>query len=239
MLIALTSTGNLDRERSSFPPHGPSTSVDAVATWTECEQQHHAAEDRHVLHEVDLLCRQLLRRRRPEVVEDRCDDDQEDDERERGPARLPAEQYRHTCADLDQDRDRREHLRHRQAFAGDITHGARESDDFPVSGKDEHTREQNAAKQRRPVLLYICVRLAVCGDVNVSVVGIHVIHLLVRVGRTTTLRRRLRRRGRSSYPHDRTSLIWFPVRLDRSSRHQRSVAPSSIWFLGALRLSPR
>src|SRR5437870_5124222 len=120
MLIALY----VDREPrpGTIEPYsdGPSTSVDAVAPWTECEQQHHAAEDRHVLHEVDLLCRQLLRRRRPEVVEDRCDDDQEDDERERGPAHLPAEQYRKTCADLDQDRDRREHLRHRQAFAGDI-----------------------------------------------------------------------------------------------------------------------
>jgi hypothetical protein len=63
----------------------------------------HAPHDAHVLEEMIELVLVLLRVHRPEVVEDECGRDEEQEDRECCPARLPAEDEADAATDLDDD----------------------------------------------------------------------------------------------------------------------------------------
>src|SRR5262245_66595691 len=84
---------------------GCAASVQAVATGAVRDEHQQAAEDRHVLQEVDLGIEGVRRIRRPKRMKDRGRDEREDREGGGGQPGLPAEHEREAAAELHRDRD--------------------------------------------------------------------------------------------------------------------------------------
>src|SRR5436190_22712887 len=121
--------------------------VEAEAPGPEGRHDQHAAGDGQVLHEVDLLHQLLGLRRGPEVVKDDRSEQREAGERDDGLARVEAGHQRQPTAELDDDRQRREELRQRQALARDVAGRAVESRDLGEAGEDEDEAEEDAAEK--------------------------------------------------------------------------------------------
>ena len=113
----------------------------------ERSHDQHAAGDRQVLHEVDLLRHLLGLRHGPEVVEDDAGEQRESGEGDDSLARVEAGHEREAAAELDDDGQRRDQLRQRQALAGDVAGGAVESGDLGEARQDEDQAEQDAADE--------------------------------------------------------------------------------------------
>ena len=97
---------------------------------------------------MKLICCAICRLRHgPEVVEDDGGEQSESSEGDDGLARVEAGHQRQAAAELDDDGQRREQLRQRQALAGDVAGGAVESGDLGEAGEDEDQAEQDAADE--------------------------------------------------------------------------------------------
>src|SRR5690349_8684658 len=127
--------------------------VQAVAAGTEREHHQHAAADRDVLPEVDLVGH-LLRGvgEIPVVVEEDARGEREDREHERGPARLEADREQEAAAKLADDRDDGADLRQGQVLGGDVADRALEAADLAETGRDEDEGQHDAPDERRGVL---------------------------------------------------------------------------------------
>ncbi len=90
----------------------------------------------------------------PEVVEVIRRAGGKEDDRRRGPARLPADREHQSADQLDDERNCGAYFRQRQALACDRVGRAFESADLAVPAVDEHDCEQHAADEREQVLAF-------------------------------------------------------------------------------------
>ncbi len=123
--------------------------VDAQRSGAEEADHQHAAGDRQVLEEVDLLPGQMRRVGGPVVVEDDRGEQGEHAEHSRRPPGLVADHQQDAAADLDDDRQNEHDLRHRQALRGDVAGIEAEGEDLADAEHEEHHRQQDSGNQRQ------------------------------------------------------------------------------------------
>ena len=88
-------------------------------------------------------------------MKNRRDYNQKDDERHRRPPCLPPGDDCKTASAFDDNRDDRKDLWQRQGLVGDVTDRVFEPVDLQEAREYERSGEQDAAQQRRPVILSI------------------------------------------------------------------------------------
>ena len=129
--------------------------VEADRARPEGGNHQHAAGDRYVLPEVDVLAHVRGLVGIPVVVEDEGGEDREAGERKAGPACEQAEDEHQSAAQLDDDGQHGQHRGQGQALGRDVARRPLETHDLAEARHDEHQAEQDAAGKSHLVLVLV------------------------------------------------------------------------------------